>query len=66
MVCGEGIKNRLEILKLLLESGADPNQVAYDSDEKPIRTILGEYISANIVYESEVIELLLRYGAEVS
>ena len=65
MVCGEGIKSRIEILQQLLEHGANPNQIVYNSEGKPIRTVLGEYLAANDQYDLKVIKLLLKYGVEV-
>ncbi len=50
---------------MLLEKGANPNQIVYSSDDKPIRTVLGEFLSANDQYDVKVVKMLLKYGAEV-
>lgn len=65
MACSEGISNRLVILKLLLEKGANPNLVILGDDGSPIKPPLGEYLSANEKHEVEVVNLFLRHGAEV-
>lgn len=65
IACGDGIKNRLQVLNLLLEAGADPNKIILNEDGKPLRIVLGEYLSSNEHPETEVVNLLLRYGAEV-
>ncbi|XP_069939291.1 ankyrin-1 isoform X5 [Cherax quadricarinatus] len=65
MACSEGIPNRLEILKLLLEKGANPNLVIVGEDNTPIKPALGEYLSSNEDPDVEVVNLFLRYGAEV-
>nr|XP_045609997.1 poly [ADP-ribose] polymerase tankyrase-2-like isoform X3 [Procambarus clarkii] len=65
MACSEGIPNRLEILKLLLEKGANPNLVIVGEDNTPIKPALGEYLASNEDPDVEVVNLFLRYGAEV-
>ncbi|CAL4067086.1 unnamed protein product [Meganyctiphanes norvegica] len=65
MACSEGIPNRMDILQLLLEKGADPNLIIFGDDESPIRPVLGEYLSSNPDPEAEVISLFLKYGAQV-
>ncbi|XP_042222583.1 transient receptor potential channel pyrexia-like isoform X3 [Homarus americanus] len=65
MACSEGIPNRFEILKLLLERGANPNLVIVGEDNAPIKPALGEYLSSNETPDIEVVNLFLRHGAEV-
>lgn len=65
VACSDGIKNRVEILNLLLDVQADPNQIIFNEEEKPLKTVLGEYLSSNEEPEVDVINLLLRYGAQV-
>lgn len=65
MACSEGIPNRLEILKLLLERGANPNLVIVGEDNSPIKPALGEYLASNEDPEVEVVNLFLKHGAEV-
>ncbi|RXG58382.1 putative ankyrin repeat protein [Armadillidium vulgare] len=65
VACTDGIKNRYEVIDLLLKAGADPNQIIYDENNKPLRTILGEYLSSNEEHDVDIINLFLRYGAEV-
>ena len=66
MACSEGIPNRLEIIKLLLERGANPNIVIVGEDNSPIKPALGEYLASNEEPEVEVVNLFLKHGAEVS
>lgn len=65
MACSEGIPNRLEIIKLLLEKGANPNLVIVGEDNAPIKPALGEYLASNEDPEVEVVNLFLKHGAEV-
>ncbi|XP_045131002.1 ankyrin repeat domain-containing protein 50-like isoform X1 [Portunus trituberculatus] len=65
MACSEGIPNRLEIIKLLLERGANPNIVIVGEDNSPIKPALGEYLASNEEPEVEVVNLFLKHGAEV-
>lgn len=65
MACSEGIPNRLEIIKLLLERGANPNIVIVGEDNSPIKPALGEYLASNEDLEVEVVNLFLKHGAEV-
>lgn len=65
MACSEGIPNRLEILKLLLEAGANPNLVIIGEDGSPIKPALGEYLTSNEEPEVEVLNLFLKHGAKV-
>lgn len=65
MACSEGIPNRLEIIRLLLERGANPNLVIVGEDNSPIKPALGEYLASNENPEVEVVNLFLKHGAEV-
>lgn len=65
MACSEGISNRLPILKLLLEKGANPNLVIIGDDGSPIKPPIGEYLSSNEEHDVEVVNLFLKHGAEV-
>lgn len=57
--------NRIELLRMLLLAGADPNLVI-DSDEgPPLRPVLAEYIASNERPCPAVVCLLLRFGARV-
>lgn len=65
MACSEKISNRLEVLQLLLERGANPNIIVLGLDGTPMLPPLGDYMTASDEHEPEVIHLMLRYGAEV-
>jgi hypothetical protein len=66
VVTSESIPKRLEILTLLLESGADPNCIVLSDDGMPLKPPLGEYLSSNpLPFDRQVIRLLMRYGAKV-
>ncbi|CAL8079096.1 unnamed protein product [Orchesella dallaii] len=65
VVCSDHIVNRLTIMKLLLDHGADPNKVVISDDGMPLKSVLGEYLSSNTELENEVIKTLMRYGAKV-
>lgn len=65
VVCSDNISNRLTILRLLLEHGADPNKVVISDDGMPLKSVLGEYLSSNPELDQRVIKTLLRYGAKV-
>ncbi|XP_066991443.2 ankyrin repeat domain-containing protein 65 [Anabrus simplex] len=65
VACADNIPNRMEILKILLTNGADPNLVI-DSDEgPPLRPVLAEYIASNEEPCPAIVHMLLRYGAKV-
>ncbi|KAK3869994.1 hypothetical protein Pcinc_024735 [Petrolisthes cinctipes] len=65
MACSEGIPNRMEILKLLLDNGANPNLIIVGEDNKPIKPPLGEYLASNEDPDVEVVKMFLKHGAEV-
>lgn len=62
----DNVPNRIELMTLLLSSGADPNLVI-DSDEgPPLRPVLAEYIASIDQPSAVIVKLLLRFGAKVS
>ncbi|KAK4303667.1 hypothetical protein Pmani_024337 [Petrolisthes manimaculis] len=65
MACSEGIPNRMEILQLLLDNGANPNLIIVGEDNKPIKPPLGEYLASNEDPDVEVVKMFLKHGAEV-
>lgn len=66
VACSDSITNRKEIVKILLESGADPNLKVYnDEDATQLRPALAEYLASNVEPSAEIVTLLLRYGARV-
>ncbi|KAF2368956.1 Ankyrin repeat-containing domain [Trinorchestia longiramus] len=65
MACSEKVHNRLEVIELLLSRGADPNIVVPGLDGSPILPPLGDYLAATDEHDINVINLLLKYGAEV-
>lgn len=65
VVCSDNITNRLTILHLLLDHGADPNKVVISDDGMPLKSVLGEYLSSNMDLDQTMIKTLMRYGAKV-
>ena len=68
VACADNVANRSDIVRLLLESGANPNIVAKSDDGLVMPCVLSEYITSNGHKEQlnlDVIELLLRHGAQV-
>ncbi|KAM3955120.1 nuclear factor NF-kappa-B p105 subunit [Aphomia sociella] len=66
VACSDNISCRKEIVKILLESGADPNLKVYnDEDATQLRPALAEYLASNTEPSAEIVALLLRYGARV-
>ncbi|XP_075988672.1 uncharacterized protein LOC142984767 isoform X3 [Anticarsia gemmatalis] len=66
VACSDNITNRKEIVKILLESGADPNLKVYnDEDATQLRPALAEYLASNVEPSAEIVAMLLRYGARV-
>ncbi|XP_013175725.1 PREDICTED: ankyrin repeat domain-containing protein 29-like [Papilio xuthus] len=66
VACSDNIDNRKEIVKLLLESGADPNlKVLNEEDGAQLRPALAEYLASNVEPSATIVSLLLRYGARV-
>ncbi|XP_058448391.1 putative ankyrin repeat protein RF_0381 isoform X2 [Malaya genurostris] len=67
VACADNIPHRVEIMKMLLSYGADPNvRVVGDIATNAIlRPPLAELIASNEVVTPEELRLLLRYGARV-
>ncbi|XP_034934097.1 ankyrin repeat and SOCS box protein 13-like isoform X2 [Chelonus insularis] len=65
VACADNIPNRLEILCMLLERGADPNLVIKSDEGLSLRPVLAEYVASNENPSVEVVALLLKYGARV-
>lgn len=70
VACADNIPNRYEIVRLLLETGADPNLKVYSDDRRgatgtQLRPVLVEYLASNEKPTAAVVALLLRYGARV-
>lgn len=65
IACTDSVDNRLEILTMLLDHGANPNQYTVSDTGPMLKPPLGEYISFNVKPELKVVELLLKYGATV-
>jgi len=61
----EKVENRRDIVALLLDRGADPNGITFDERGPLLKPPLGEYFNANEEPDSDIIRLLLRYGARV-
>lgn len=71
VACADNVANRLEIMSLLLDTGADPNLKVYADDEEgdgnggQLRPVLAEYLASNEKPTAAIVQLLLRYGARV-
>lgn len=65
VVSSDNIPNRLALLQVLLEKGADPNLVVISDDGMPLKSPLGEYISSNTELDPKFVRLLLKFGARV-
>jgi ankyrin repeat protein len=69
VACADNIANRADIIRVLLENGANPN-IAARSDEGLLHpSVLAEYITSNGNKDKlshDVVDLLLRHGAQVS
>lgn len=77
VACADNIANRYEIVRLLLETGADPNVKVYGDPAEPLdgggtisrgpqlRPVLVEYLASNEKPSFAVVQLLLRHGARV-
>ncbi|XP_018494351.2 poly [ADP-ribose] polymerase tankyrase-1 [Galendromus occidentalis] len=63
--------NSKEIVKLLLENGADPNSITYTEEGKPfLKPPIGEYFLSTDEFRAhrpreDIVRLLLKYGAKV-
>ncbi|CAG4948632.1 unnamed protein product [Parnassius apollo] len=66
VACSDNIDNRKEIVKLLLEGGADPNlKVLNEEEGAQLRPALAEYLASCARPAATIVTLLLRYGARV-
>ena len=65
VACADNIPNRVAILKILLENGADLNRTIVSEDGISLKPVLGEYISSNEEVERKVVRLFLQYGSRV-
>jgi hypothetical protein len=65
VACADNIPNRVAILKILLERGADPNRSIMSEDGMPLKPVLGEYLYSNEEVERKVVRLFLKYGSRV-
>lgn len=64
----DNVANRVDIVRLLLESGANPNIVAKSDEGLLHPSVLAEYITSNGNKEHldrGVVNLFLRHGAQV-
>lgn len=68
VACADNVANRADIVRLLLESGADPNIEALSDNGLMLPGVLCEYITSNghkEVLDKDVVDLLLFHGAKV-
>lgn len=66
VACADNIPHRVEIMKMLLSYGSDPNQRVQDETSSAIlRPPLAELLASNENTNFEELRLLLRYGARV-
>lgn len=65
VACADNISNRVEILKVLLENGADVNRRILSEDGMALKPVLAEYLSSNEEIDPRVVRLLLQYGSRV-
>nr|XP_037875075.1 ankyrin-3 isoform X1 [Bombyx mori] len=66
VACSDNIDNRKEIVKILLESGADPNLKVYSpEDAAQLRPALAEYLASNVRPHRDLVAMLLAHGARV-
>uniref|UniRef100_T1IPD0 SOCS box domain-containing protein n=1 Tax=Strigamia maritima TaxID=126957 RepID=T1IPD0_STRMM len=65
IACADNIPNRMEILSILLDFGADPNLYTLSDSCPELKPPLGEYIASNTNPDPEVVSLLLKYGASI-
>ncbi|XP_015910756.1 ankyrin repeat and protein kinase domain-containing protein 1 [Parasteatoda tepidariorum] len=61
----EKVDNKIDIIKMLLECGADPNAVSVFDDGPLIKPPIGEYFNSCDHPTEDVVRLLLCYGAKV-
>lgn len=55
----------MEIARLLLDRGADPNGITFDERGPLLKPPLGEYFNANDDPDPALVRLLLKYGARI-
>ncbi|KZS11213.1 Ankyrin repeat domain-containing protein [Daphnia magna] len=68
VACADNVANRADIVRLLLENGANPNIAARSDEGLPHPSVLAEYVTSNgnrDKLDHEVVDLLLRHGAQV-
>ncbi|KAL1139589.1 hypothetical protein AAG570_006571 [Ranatra chinensis] len=65
VACSDGIMNREELVRVLLERGADPALIVASDEGPPLRPVLSEYLATNPQPCLIIINLLLKYGARV-
>jgi len=68
VACADNVANRADIVRVLLESGADPNIEALSDNGLMLPGVLCEYITSNghkEVLDQDVVDLLLFHGARV-
>lgn len=61
----EKVENKMYIIKLLLERGADPNAITLSNHGPLLKPPIGEYFNSSETPDPEIVQLLLRYGARV-
>ena len=67
IACADNVPNRFDVLRLLLENGADPNIIVKSEEGLLLQSVIAEYITSNVNNLSPgIIKLLLRHGAKVS
>lgn len=68
VACADNIPNRYDIIKMLLEAGADPNLKVYNDaldHNSQLRPVLVEYLASNENPDLAIVNLLLKYGSRV-
>nr|XP_032525784.1 ankyrin repeat and protein kinase domain-containing protein 1-like isoform X1 [Danaus plexippus plexippus] len=66
VACSDGISQRKELVRILLESGADPNLKVYNEDDgAQLRPALAELLAGDLQPCTDTVRLLMRYGARV-
>lgn len=68
VACADNVTNRVDVVRLLLEAGANPNVIVTTEDGIMLPCVLYEYINANGHKDDlprDVVDLLLRHGALV-
>lgn len=66
IACADNVPNRFDVLRLLLENGADPNIIVKSEEGLLLQSVIAEYITSNVNNLSPgIIKLLLRHGAKI-